>query len=229
MWALKPDKGLPCEDSPAPDLFASVLQQLWGTSEGGSEYGPASGDVSEPPNDLADAGDVVEEAVLGEDVGDVVEEEILEEDVTEEIGEEIYDDIAREVDIVQAWPTFNTTARDMTAANGPDLQGGEKDVEPHRPWHFDFGDVVGGHHDDGGLTDEETIILAASAATLCCRGCTLEPHKIGMPVWNPGPPFAIGDVIISNVGNDGLQWAFVRMAEDPRYELFLEQVGASCS
>ena len=101
MWALKPDKGLPFEDSSTPDLFASVLQQLWGTSGGGSEYGPASGDVPEAPNDLADAGDVVEKAVLGKDAGDVVEEEILEEDVTEEIGEEIYDNIMCEGDIMQ--------------------------------------------------------------------------------------------------------------------------------
>ncbi len=108
------------------------------------------------------------------------------------------------------------------AANGPDLRGGKNDVEPHQPWHFDFGDVVGGHHDNDGLMDEETDTLAASAATLCCRVCTLEPHKTGMPVWNPGPPFAVGDVIMSNVGNHRLQWAFVRMADDPRYELFLE-------
>jgi hypothetical protein len=121
MQALEPDKGLPFEDSPAPDLFPSVLQQLWGTSGGGSDYGPALGDVPEAPNYLADAGDVVKEAVLGEDAGDVVEEEILEEDVTEEIGEEIYDDVTREVDIVQARPTFNTKVRDMMATNGPDL------------------------------------------------------------------------------------------------------------
>jgi hypothetical protein len=95
-------------------------------------------------------------------------------------------------------------------------------VEPHRPWHFDFGDMVGGHHNDDGLMDEESVTLAASAATLCCQGCTLEPHKIGMPIWNPGPPFAIGDVIMSNIGNHGLQRAFVRMSDDPRYELFLE-------
>jgi hypothetical protein len=35
LRALKPDKGLPFEDSPAPDLFASVFQQLRGASGGG--------------------------------------------------------------------------------------------------------------------------------------------------------------------------------------------------
>ncbi len=75
--------------------------------------------------------------------------------------------------------------------------------------------VVGGHHGNNSLTDEETVTLAASAAMLCCRGCTLEPFKIGMPVWNPGPPFAVGDVIMSNIGDHGLQRGFVRMVDDP--------------
>jgi hypothetical protein len=118
--------------------------------------------------------------------------------------------------------TFKTMTQDMTATDGPDLRSMGKDVDLHRPRHFDFGNMVKQGDDDGGLTDKETITLTASVAMLCCQGSGLEPHEIGMAVMNPGPPFAIGDMIMCNVGNHGLQWAFVRMADDPRYELLFE-------
>ncbi len=35
LGSLEPAKGLPFEDSPAPDLFTSIFRQLWGVIEGG--------------------------------------------------------------------------------------------------------------------------------------------------------------------------------------------------
>ncbi len=73
------------------------------------------------------------------------------------------------------------------------------------------------------LTDKETLTSAASAETLCCWGSTLEPHEIrgrGCD-HNPGPPFAIGDIILCNVGDHGLQHIFVRLADDPWYQPYL--------
>ncbi len=39
---------------------------------------------------------------------------------------------------------------------------------------------------------------------------------------NPGPPFAVGGVILCNVGSHGLQQAFVIMSDHPYYQLRLE-------
>ena len=50
----------------------------------------------------------------------------------------------------------------------------------------------------------------------------MEEHKLGGSiVLKSGPPFAVGDVIMSDVGKHGLQRAFVLRADHPRYQLRL--------
>ncbi len=50
----------------------------------------------------------------------------------------------------------------------------------------------------------------------------VEEHERGGPiVLNSGPPFAVGDVILSDIGKHGLQRAFVLRADHPRYKLRL--------
>jgi hypothetical protein len=84
-----------------------------------------------------------------------------------------------------------------------------------------FGCRVGTRNTDA-LTDKDTVTLVASEETL--RGCGgLKDHERGGPVlYNPGPPFAVGDEIMSNVGKHGLQRAFVLRADHPRYQLRFE-------
>jgi hypothetical protein len=86
-------------------------------------------------------------------------------------------------------------------------------------WQFDFGDEFGcgvSTRNTDALTDVDTVTLVASEEML--RGCSgLEDHKQGGPVlYNPGPPFAVGDEIMSNVGKHGLQRVFVLRADHPR-------------
>ncbi len=80
--------------------------------------------------------------------------------------------------------------------------------------------------DNGGLTDNNTITSAASAKTWKQgKGWELEEHELGpKPKKNPGPPFAVGDVIMCNIcGTAGLQQAFVLSADHPKYHLCLEE------
>jgi hypothetical protein len=93
-------------------------------------------------------------------------------------------------------------------------------------WQFDFGDGFGcgaGTEYADPLTDEDTVTSCASEATLCAGRGGVEAHERGGPiVLNPGPPFAVGDVIRADVGKHGLQRAFVLRADHPRYQLRLE-------
>jgi hypothetical protein len=114
----------------------------------------------------------------------------------------------------------------MTAHDGPELWTFDEGVHSRWPWHFNCGNILGGI-DDGGLTGEETITSAASEGTLQGNrgfrlGSTLEDHEVGPGVTNPGPPFAVGDVIHCNVGSHGLQRAFIIMSDHPHYQLRLE-------
>jgi hypothetical protein len=87
-------------------------------------------------------------------------------------------------------------------------------------WQFDFGDGLGG--DKFGIgkstdsrTDDDTLTSIASEETLRCQGagavrhCSLEEHKVGPLVMNPGPPFAVGTVINCNIGDHDHQPALV--------------------
>jgi hypothetical protein len=90
---------------------------------------------------------------------------------------------------------------------------------------FNFGDGFGcgvGTRNTDALMDEDNVTLVALEEML--RGCGgLEDHKRGGPnLYNPGPPFAVGDEIMSNVCKHGLQQAFVLRADHPRYQLRLE-------
>ncbi len=91
-------------------------------------------------------------------------------------------------------------------------------------WQFNFGDGFGcgsGTNNADPLTDKDTVTLCTLEETL--RGCDgVEEHKRGGPIdLNLGPPFAVGDVIMSNIGKHGLQRAFVLRADHPRYQLRL--------
>ncbi len=66
------------------------------------------------------------------------------------------------------------------------------------------------------LTDKDTVTLVASEENLRrCNG--LEDHeRRGLVLYNPGPPFRVGDEIMSNIGKHGLQRVFVLRADHPR-------------
>jgi hypothetical protein len=48
------------------------------------------------------------------------------------------------------------------------------------------------------------------------------PHEIRMSKHHPGPPVAVGDIIMSDMGKHGLQQAFVLKSDHPQYHLRLE-------
>ena len=72
-------------------------------------------------------------------------------------------------------------------------------------------------NEPGRLGDQSSS--CASEATLRGGGGVEEHERGGPIVLNSGPPFAVGDVILSNVGKHGLQWAFILRADHPRYKL----------
>ena len=141
---------------------------------------------------------------------------------------------------VSTTATDVTPARRMTAAtldiqlvdDDKDVREGSNEAE-HCGWQFDFGDGFGG--DKFGIgkgadsrTDDDTLTSMASEGTLRCRGAcigrhsSLEEHKVGSLVMNPGPPFAVGTVIRCDIGDHGHQRAFVLESDHPCYKLRLE-------
>jgi hypothetical protein len=61
-------------------------------------------------------------------------------------------------------------------------------------WHFILGNTF--VNIDEGLTDEDMVMSVASKETWQGGTCLLELHKIGWAIFNPGPSFAVGDVIL---------------------------------
>ncbi len=134
----------------------------------------------------------------------------------------------------------------MTAPRGPDTPAGSEPVTKKQ--HQDWIHKLEGDNNRAQLTDEDTVSSVdtsdaslASAKMVCrkgrrCEGCDLplcsscgvEEHERGPALkLNPGPPFALGDVIIVDVlGHPpGRQLAFVMNAEHPRYRISLEKGG----
>ncbi len=81
--------------------------------------------------------------------------------------------------------------------------------------------------DESGLPrQDEQEMTAAGPDTLPCGPHGLEKHEIGpAPKQNPGPPFAVGDVIMCNVLGSikGLQRGFIFMVNHPKYCIQLEE------
>ena len=130
----------------------------------------------------------------------------------------------------------------MTAVTGLDTQLDDDEVEDKNggtmakiQWQFDFGDGLdedefGIGKGNNSLTNKDTPTPMASEETFHCCGrpscqegpSTLEEHKQGGPiVIDPGPLFAIGDVIWSNIVKHDLQHAFVMEVDHPCYKLRL--------
>jgi len=214
LGGLDPAGGLPFEDAPAPDLFTSIFRQLWGVIVGGL------GGVGEKEK----AGGVGEEEKEEEKVNYPNPNKLGEgEDVEEEAHSNFHEEDCKDCTVNRARPPLKPE-RIMTVER-PDIHRVEESGgEEGGVWQFDFGDGFGcgaGTEYADPLTDEDTITSCASEATLRGRG-GVEVHERGGPiVLNPGPPFAVGDVIMSDVGKDGLQWAFVLRADHPRYQLRL--------
>ena len=150
-----------------------------------------------------------------------MDEEKEEEVVEEEEWRVSLDPSAKPWCPVSTTATDVTPARRMTAAtldiqlvdDDKDVREGSNEAE-HCGWQFDFGDGFGG--DKFGIgkgadsrTDDDTLTSMASEGTLRCRGAcigrhsSLEEHKVGSLVMNPGPPFAVGTVIRCDIGDHG--------------------------
>ena len=118
----------------------------------------------------------------------------------------------------------------MTASpTGPDI--------PSMPTKLKFGNMefMAGRDDNTFLTDNNTFTSIASKDTICWSSRSMDPdaeaERGPSPARNPGPPFAVGQVILCDVpghlsGLDPttsvLQRGFIMEAEDPRYKIRLE-------
>jgi hypothetical protein len=214
LSGLEPAKGLLFEDSPAPDLFTSIFHQLWGVIGGGLGLDLKLEEANEPNK-------------LGE--GEEVE------------GEEVVENSKN----LQPAPQFSVNPADklacppcksegaMTVTARPEIylvedakasKEGSGARKEGGIWQFDFGDGFGcgaGTKNADPLTDEDTVTSCASEETLHRCGGVEEHERVGLILYKFGPPFAVGDVIVSDVGKHGLQRAFVLRADHPRYQLRL--------
>ena len=192
---------LPFADQPSPDLFTLFFRQLWGDDGGG----------------LGVEGEE-EKVVRGEDEED--EGERNEEEKWDEGGGGAAVPTERagwDGMVIHDPSTPKTSAKDAPPDEGEEVGAGEllrvreqqmmaskPDMSPHheRNWTFEF-DMDSGEETPARLTDTDTVTLAALEDTWQPRnlGCPhgLEVHEVGPgPRSNPGPPFAVGDVIMCN-------------------------------
>jgi hypothetical protein len=99
-------------------------------------------------------------------------------------------------------------------------------VGPTQSFEFDFGNTFIDLSKT--LLDKDMVTSMDLEETLrgrtSCQGThgTLEAHKIGETMYKPGPPFAVGDIIMADVGKHGLQGAFVIKLDHPQFQLRLE-------
>jgi hypothetical protein len=92
-----------------------------------------------------------------------------------------------------------------------------------KEWVFEFDFNMKGEVNSG-LLDTDMVTLTASVETLKVRkpkrhqGSKLEEHELGPePKHNPGPPFAVGDIILCNIrGTAGLQRAVRALGRPPQ-------------
>ncbi len=123
-----------------------------------------------------------------------------------------------DVMVIHGPSTPDTSAEDAPPDEGEEEGAGEllsvrerlmmaskPDMSPHhkRDWTFEF-DMDSGEETHARLTDTYTVTLAALEDTWRPRnlGCShgLEDHEVGPgPMSNPGPSFAVGDVIMCYV------------------------------
>jgi len=201
LGGLEPAKGLPFKDLPAPDLFTSIFRQLWGVIEGGLglnltlEEGEEEEGVEGKEEELDLTSGKSEGAMTVSARPDIYLVDTCKDDVEEDLG-------------------LTSCKASKVNVELPKCSG----------WQFDFGEGFGcgaGVNNADPLTDEDTVTLCASEETLRGRGGVEEHERGGPVVLNSGPPFAVGDVIMSDVGNHGMQRAFVLRADHPRYQLRL--------
>ena len=205
---LNPASGLPFADSPPPDLYVAIFRQLWEVGPGGGLLFASLSKETIPPN-------VQSMEVYGKSAG----EGMATTEVSSEPGS----------DEDTLW--LDTPACEMTALR-LDTQGdGNLSTDRVQLFERDFGDTFIDVSQP--LTDDDsTYSSEASAATI--RGRTsrrnlergsagLEPQELEMPMYHPGPPFPVGDVILADIGGDHqLQRAFVMESNHPEYRLRLE-------
>ena len=168
---LDPERGLPFEDAPAPDVFVSIFRQLWGVG-GGVVLGPVSVETPNCGGSEIDSGAVEVVVPVSVEVAVAVK---LKEDI---VDVEKVDKAKR---VAGAGPPSPPPSV-MTADIGLETRGsaGLELTGPPATWQFEldacFGDSC------GGLTDEDTVTSLASKETLAwaSRGDKQEMGSYGV-------------------------------------------------
>jgi len=142
---LDPERGLPFEDAPAPDVFISIFRQLWGVC-GGLVLDPVSVETPNCGGDEIVAGIEGEE---NEDEGNKEENGDLDGHVMSYVDMSSYrsvegDPVERVVKAKRAAGAGSPTPPPsiMTADTGLETQGsaGVEVIGPSATWQFDFSD-----------------------------------------------------------------------------------------
>ncbi len=165
LTSLFPNGWLPFADSPSPEVYTSILRQLWGDSVGGGTF----------------VLDLTDESGSHFLEGDEMKEEKVEMDKKDEKAD-IEDDASD--DLV---PSLEGTDTSVMTAETPDTAFSSPPISYHFEFDCDFGGSSEGPLDDDTLTDDDTPPSDASAETCWMRGWrgqegTLEEHEI-----RPGP------------------------------------------
>ena len=185
MRELDPERGLPFEDAPAPDVFVSIFRQFWGGC-GGLVLGPVS---VESPN--CGGGEIGKDSVELEDSLAVeleeenwdVEKDVENWDVEKDLEtkSKCRDAYATKCRAAGAGPPTPSPSI-MTADAGLETQGraGVEVIGPPAAWQFDFSDSFGTLFE--GLMDEKMVTSMASKKTLAwsSRGDKQEMGSYGV-------------------------------------------------
>ncbi len=180
---LDPERGLPFEDAPAPDVFVLIFRQFWGRC-GGLVLGPVS---VETPN--CGGGEIGKDSVELEDSLAVE----LEDSLAVELDEENWDvekdvenwDVEKDVEMKSkcrdAYATKCRAAGAGPPTPSPSIMTNDTGLETQGSvWQFDFSDSFGDLF--RGLTDEDTVTSMASKKTLAwsSRGDKQEMGSYGV-------------------------------------------------
>jgi hypothetical protein len=209
MW--DPANRLPCEDLLSPEVYTSIFRQLWGYTRGGLEEAEQGGECKEK-GEAEQGGDCTVVQQGGECMVDAEQEGGL--DVLSKVSPHRLDEA------MTAFPRPDTPS-----SAGVDIN-----------WKFDFAIKEGCGDKNTHPTNEDILTSVASVETLVRGWRTggdvgdLEKSEIKPTLQlNPGPPFAVGNVIMYDVsghalGMDpmGLQRGFVLEADHPKYQIRLE-------
>ena len=216
LGGLNPRVPLPFEDSPSPEIYTSLFRQLWGVTGGGVDASlPAAAELSE-----------AEPAVDTSEVNILVAAEPSEAEPAV--------DILAAAEPLEAEPVVDNKVSEFVALDLTGSMTASKSTGPDMPSRSTSRqNSQRTTKDSDRLTDDDTVTSLASEETTChCNKDDPEDELGPAPKTEPGPPFAVGQVIMCDVPthlhggipfHSTLERGFIVEADHPRYRIRLER------